>query len=101
MGAANEMAKWGHSGFPVCWHHLSASPGIRECPLFASRCEREGSPLREWAESALEERGVRALRLIQGVLGLTHLHPRERVLAAAQTPTVHRLFRYKDLQRLT
>ena len=65
------------------------------------RCERVGPPLREWAESALEERGVRALRLIQGVLGLTRLHPRERVLAAARTASLHRLFRYKDLQRLT
>ncbi len=66
-----------------------------------ARCERVGSPLREWAEAALEERGVRALRLIQGVLGLTRLHPRERVLAAARTATIHRQFRYKALQRLT
>ncbi len=66
-----------------------------------ARCERVGSSFREWAEAALEERGVRALRLIQGVLGLTRLHPRERVLAAVRTATVHRLFRYKDLQRLT
>ncbi len=66
-----------------------------------ARCERVGTALREWAEAALEERGVRALRLIQGVLGLTRQHPRERVLAAARTATAHRLFRYKDLQRLT
>jgi hypothetical protein len=66
-----------------------------------ARCERVGSSLRQWAEAALEERGVRALRLIQGVLALTRLHPRERVLAAARTASVHRLFRYKDLQRLT
>jgi hypothetical protein len=66
-----------------------------------ARCERVGSALREWGEAAIEERGVRALRLIQGVLGLTRQHPRERVLAAARTATVHRLFRYKDLQRLT
>ncbi len=65
------------------------------------RCERVGAPLRQWAEAALEERGVRALRLIQGVLGLTRSHPRERVLAAARTASLHRLFRYKDLQRLT
>jgi hypothetical protein len=58
-------------------------------------------PLREWAEAALEERGVRAIRLIQGVLGLTRSHPRERVLAAARTATIHRQFRYKTLQRLT
>jgi hypothetical protein len=66
-----------------------------------ARCERVGAPLLEWAEAALEERGVRAIRLIQGVLGLTRLHPRERVLAAARTATIHRQFRYKTLQRLT
>ena len=66
-----------------------------------AKCERVGPPLREWADAALEERGVRALRLIQGVLALTRSYPRERVLAAAQTATTHRLFRYKDLQRLT
>jgi hypothetical protein len=45
-----------------------------------------------WAEAAVEDRGVCALRLIQGVLGLTRQHPRERVPAAARTATVHRLF---------
>ncbi len=66
-----------------------------------AKCERVGSPLREWADAAFEERGVRALRLIQGVLALTRSYSRERVLAAAQTASAHRLFRYKDLQRLT
>ena len=66
-----------------------------------ARCERVGAPLREWAEAALEERGVRAIRLIQGVLGLTRLHPREQVLAAAKTATLHRQFRYHVLKRLT
>jgi transposase len=65
------------------------------------RCEKVGTPLREWAEAALEERGIRALRLIQGVLALTRVHPRERVLAAASLATMNRLFRYKDLRRLT
>lgn len=65
-----------------------------------SRCERVGTPLKEWAEAAHEERGVRALRLIQGVLGLVRKHPREVVLAAAKTALTHRVFRYKDLRRL-
>ena len=64
------------------------------------RCERVGPELRQWADEALAERGVRALRLIQGALSLTRSHPRERVLAAARTATEHRLFRYKDLRRL-
>lgn len=64
------------------------------------RCERVGAELRQWADDALAERGVRALRLIQGALALTRTHPRERVLAAACTATEHRLFRYRDLRRL-
>ena len=65
-----------------------------------ARCERVGTPLKEWAEAAHEERGVRALRLIQGVLALVRKHPREIVLAAAKTALTHRVFRYKDLRRL-
>jgi hypothetical protein len=59
-----------------------------------------GAPLRQWAEAAHEERGIRALRLIQGVLRLVRHHPREVVLAAAKTALEHRSFRYKDLRRL-
>ena len=66
-----------------------------------ARCERIGTPLKEWAEAAHQERGVRALRLIQGALGLVRRHPREVVLAAATTALKHRVFRYKDLRRLT
>jgi len=66
-----------------------------------ARCERVGIPLKEWAEAAHEERGVRALRLIQGALSLVRKHPREVVLAAARTALTNRLFRYKDLRRLT
>ncbi len=64
------------------------------------RCRQVGPQLHEWAEQALEERGVRAIRLIQGVLGLTRTHPRERLCAVAQQATTHRLFRYRDLRRL-
>jgi transposase len=65
------------------------------------RCERVGGPLHQWAEAALAERGVRAIRLIQGVLGLTRKHPREAILRAAATALTHRLFRYKHVERLT
>jgi hypothetical protein len=65
------------------------------------RCARVGSSLHQWAEAALADRGVRAIRVIQGVLGLTRKHPREAVLRAATTALTHRLFRYKHLERLT
>jgi hypothetical protein len=64
------------------------------------RCERVGTPLKEWAEAAHEERGIRALRLIQGVLALVRKHPREIVVAAAKIALTNRVFRYKDLRRL-
>ena len=64
------------------------------------RCERVGKELRAWATDAVAERGVRAIRLIQGVLGLTRLHAREAVLHAARIAQENRLFRYKDLKRL-
>ena len=64
------------------------------------RCEQIGPELRTWATEALEERGIRAIRLIQGVLDLTRRHPREHVLRAALMATEHRLFRYRDLCRL-
>jgi len=64
------------------------------------RCERVGKDLNAWATDAVDERGVRAIRLIQGVLGLTRNYAREAVLHAARIATEHRLFRYKDLKRL-
>jgi transposase len=63
-------------------------------------CARVGRPLGEWAEAAYLERGVRALRLIQGAIHLVRKHPREAVLHAAERALAHRLFRYKDLCRL-
>ena len=64
-------------------------------------CARVGRPLQEWAEAAYVERGVRALRLIQGALHLVRKHPREAVLHAARKALANRLFRYRDLRRLT
>ncbi len=64
------------------------------------RCERVGTDLHAWAAAAVAERGVRAIRLIQGVLRLTRQHAREAVLHAARLATEQRLFRYKDLKRL-
>jgi transposase len=64
------------------------------------RCERIGDELHAWAAEAIAERGVRAMRLIQGAIALTRKHPREAVCRAARLAREHRLFRYKDLRRL-
>jgi transposase len=64
------------------------------------QCERVGPILRAWAEAAFAERGVRAIRLTQGVLSLTRRFPRERLLAAVQLAHAHQQFRYRTIRRL-
>ena len=65
------------------------------------QCEQVGAALRLWADAALAERGVRAIRLIQGVLQLTRRVPRERLLAAVQVAHAQQQFRYRTIRRLT
>jgi transposase len=81
-------------------HETTSTQRAAEERLLA-RCARVGPPLRQWAEAAIAERGVRAYRVIQGVLGLTRIHARAPVLAAAEQARTYQLFRYKDLKRLT
>jgi hypothetical protein len=64
------------------------------------QCERVGPAVKQWADAALAARGVRAIRLIQGVLGLTRRHPRERILAAVTDAYAHQHFRYQTIRRL-
>jgi len=81
-------------------HETSSTQRAFEEQLLG-RCERVGPALRGWAEEAITARGVRAYRLIQGVLRLTREHPRERLLRAAVQASRHQLFRYRELKRLT
>jgi len=64
------------------------------------QCARVGPAFKQWADAALAARGVRAIRLIQGVLGLTRRHPRERVLAAVTEAHTHQHFRYQTIRQL-
>lgn len=64
------------------------------------QCDRVGPALRQWADAAIVARGVRAIRLIQGVLALTRRHPRERVLAAVREAHAQQHFRYQTIRRL-
>ena len=64
------------------------------------QCERVGPAFKQWADAALAARGVRAIRLIHGVLGLTRRHPRERVLAAVAEAHLRQHFRYQTIRQL-
>jgi len=65
-----------------------------------SKAEHIGPQALSWAKAALEERGVRAYRLLQGMIALTRSHPKERVDWACRLALQNRLFRYKILKRL-
>ena len=90
---------------PACLRRAPARPrpprGSRRLSIGSSAsATRVGPALKQWADAALAARGVRAIRLIQGVLGLTRRHPRERVLAAVTEAHAHQHFRYQTIRRL-
>ena len=65
-----------------------------------SKAERIGPRALAWAEGAMEDRGVRAYRLLQGMISLTRKHPRERVDWACGVALSRGVFRYQPLRRL-
>lgn len=64
------------------------------------KAEHIGPNALGWAKAACEDRGVRAYRLLQGMISLTRKHPRERVDWACRLSLERRLFRYQVLRRL-
>jgi len=64
------------------------------------RAEYVGGHALAWARAAIEERDVRAYRLLQGMLSLTRRYPRERVDEACALALKARAFRYRTLRRL-
>lgn len=65
-----------------------------------ARAERVGSQTHAYALACLEARGVRAYRLLQGVLALTRQHPKEVVEWACGVALKSGAFRYRTLRRL-
>jgi hypothetical protein len=65
-----------------------------------ARARRVGDHALAWAQAAIEERDVRAYRLLQGMVSLTRSHPRERVDWACGIALQNRSFRYQTLRHL-
>jgi len=79
--------------------HKPARQAAYETNLLA-RAERIGPRALDWAKGAIEERGVRAYCLLQGMISLTRKHPKERVDWACGIALQRRVFRYRPLRRL-
>jgi transposase len=65
-----------------------------------AKAEHIGDRALGWAKAAIEERDVRAYRLLQGMISLTRNHPRERVDWACGIAAERGVFRYRSLRRL-
>ncbi len=68
--------------------------------MLLAKAERIGERALAWSRAAIEERDVRAYRLLQGMVALTRSHPRERVDWACGVALGSRAFRYRTLRRL-
>jgi transposase len=79
--------------------HKPARQEAYEATLL-SKAEHIGPQALAWAQAATQERGVRAYRLLQGMVSLTRSHAREQVEWACGLALEHRLFRYSILRRL-
>jgi hypothetical protein len=53
-----------------------------------------------WAEAALAEHGVRGMRIIQGLLALSHKYESSAIEAACETAWKSRAFRYRIVKQL-
>jgi hypothetical protein len=68
--------------------------------ILLGKAEHIGPHALAWAQAVIADRGVRAYRLLQGLISLTRSHPRERVDWACSLTLPYRLFRYRTLRRL-
>lgn len=64
------------------------------------KVRRIGPQTTRWAESVLKNRGIEGVRVLQGLVALTHRHPAEALEDACQTAFSHRAFRLRILRQL-
>lgn len=79
--------------------HKPARQEAYESDLLA-RAEHIGPRALGWARAATQVRGVRAYRLLQGMVSLARKHPREQVDWACGVALERQMFRYQPLRRL-
>ena len=65
-----------------------------------AKTEHIGERALSWAKAAVDERDVRAYRLLQGMIALTRSHPKERVDWACGVALERGVFRFRPLRRL-
>jgi hypothetical protein len=94
------MIRGGRQNSPGCppAHKPARQQAYQENLL--TKAAHIGERALSWAKAAIDERDVRAYRLLQGMIALTRKHPKERVDWACGMALEYRLFRHKPLRRL-
>jgi transposase len=54
----------------------------------------------QWAASTLEHRGIHALRVVMGLVSLTHKHSADRIEQACRCAASHGAYRLRDIRNL-
>jgi transposase len=72
----------------------------RGAAYLLGKVRRVGPHATRWAEAALQEHGVRGLRIIQGLLSLTRKYESTAIEAACDTAWRSQAYRYRIVKRL-
>ena len=72
----------------------------RGATYLLGKVQHVGPQATRWAEAALEEHGIRGMRIIQGLLSLTRTYASEEIEAACDTAWRSQAFRYRTVKQL-
>ena len=64
------------------------------------RVEYIGPHATQWAQSMLQNRGIEGVRVLLGVLSLTHKHRRDQIEQACQVAQSHGAYHLRSLRQL-
>ena len=65
-----------------------------------NRCQRLGFSCGAWVYAVIQNRGVEAVRILQGLIYLAREHPIAEIEHATCTAIEHGCFRFKDIRSL-
>lgn len=81
-------------------HSRKISAVERGATWLLKRTELIGPSAQSWAKAMLTVRGIQGIRVLVGLISLTHQHPAGVVDQACQTALTHRAFRLKTIRML-
>jgi transposase len=81
-------------------HTRKISSVERGAAWLLGRTERIGPAASAWAKAMLQERGIQGVRVLVGLMSLTHQYPAEAIDQACRTALTHQAWRLRTLRDL-